>query len=510
MRTILCFRIWPAAMLLICLIVLCGRAEATPVAATLSPESAQVTEVSRLSVRMEGRGEGRAVLILPGPAKPESLKIFPAEDPELKISSLSWRALTDKGSAVNDAKRKQHRSLTAERNRLAAEIKGLEARIAFWQSQTKAKTRSLNDAVNLSAAISRNTKKAWQEKMTLEEEREKLDQRIATLQAEMKNPREAAKADWEVSLSLLGLKPESRSIFLRYSYTLSDCGWKPLYRLEANPGQERVSFSWEAEVWQNSPHDWAGVELSLATHPEGTPTVPDKAPEWRIGVEKTGARQASKKTEKTEAAGTPMRNPVAPFFRFLGTRSVPAGQKVVLPVESANWPAVFTRVLKPFSGRNAEMRAVITLPSPVTIPENPALFLRDGVLLGRREFGFSGWEKSLLFGSCPDVQAEINMLSEPGNAPAFDANKQVWDWRWQTVVKNEGGKLLKVRVEEPVPQIRDRRITFAMTGEPGYPEEKAEMGVRELELPPGAGRTLETFLHIAAPRDLNVEMSWTP
>jgi hypothetical protein len=52
MRTILCFRIWPAAMVLICLIVLCGRAEATPVAATLS-RNRQVTEfpVSRFEWR---------------------------------------------------------------------------------------------------------------------------------------------------------------------------------------------------------------------------------------------------------------------------------------------------------------------------------------------------------------------------------------------------------------------------------------------------------------------------
>jgi hypothetical protein len=34
----------------------------------------------------------------------------------------------------------------AQQKRINAEIKGLEAQILFWQSQTKAKTKTMNDA----------------------------------------------------------------------------------------------------------------------------------------------------------------------------------------------------------------------------------------------------------------------------------------------------------------------------------------------------------------------------
>jgi len=497
-------------MVVVSLFLIGHGAWAAPMEVTLFPKSAQVTEVSRVSVRMAGREEGKAVFILPGQARPESLKIFPGEDPGVKISHISWRSLTPKGLPHDDVRRKQLRNLTEERKRHQATIKGLEARIAFWQSQTKAKTKKLSDAFNLSDAISRSTKKAWQEKMNLEGECEKLEQRIAALQAELKKPRETANADWEVSLSLTGLKPEKRSTSLRYSYILSDCGWTPLYRLEAKPGQERIEFSWEAEAWQNSAQDWNNVEFYLAIQHDQSLTVTGKLPEWRVAVQKTGNRRDSMKKEKPEAVAAPIRNPVAPFLRHLGQRSVPSGRKQVLTVESSIWPATFTHVLRPFSGNASGILAVATLPSPVQIPENPAFFLRDGVLLGSQDFGFSGQKKSLLFGSDPDISGEVKLLSDQGEAPVIDGGKQVWNWHWQVVLKNQGGEPVKVRVEEPVPQIRDRRIKCEVLGEPVFQEGQSTTGTRELDLPSGGSRTLETFVHITAPRDMKVDMSWIP
>jgi len=497
-------------MAVFCLFLVGNGAWATPVEVTLFPKSAQVTEVSQAPVRMAGKGEGTAVLILPAQARPESLKIFPGEDPGLKIANISWQSLTSGEPACNDGQQKQLRKLIEDRKGISASIKGLEARIAFWQSQTKAKTKTLNDAFNLSAAISRNIKKSWQEKMNLEGECEKLEQRIATLQTELKKPRQMANADWEVSLSLTGLNPEKRSASFRYSYTLSDCGWTPLYRLEAKTGQERIEFSWEAEVWQNSAQDWKSVDLYLAIQHEQSLTVAGKQPEWRVAVQKAGNSPVSRKKEKSETVAAPIRNPVAPFLRHLGQRTINSGPKQLLPVESSIWPATFIHVVRPFSSHDSGILAVTALPSPALIPENQALFLRDGVLLGRQDFGFSGQKKSLFFGSDPDVYGEVKLLSSPGDAPEIDGGKQAWNWRWQLILKNEGREPVKVRVEEPVPQIRDRRIKCEVRREPVFQEGQSKPGTRELDLPSGISRTLETFVHIEAPRDMRIDMSWTP
>jgi len=102
------------------------------------------------------------------------------------------------------------------------------------------------------------------------------------------------------------------------------------------------------------------------------------------------------------------------------------------------------------------------------------------------------------------------MGAEPGKAPDISGDKQVWNWQWQTVLKNGGAQEVKVRVEEPLPQIRDRRIKSDLRGEPAFTEEQAAMGIRDLELSPGGSRTLNTSIHIEAPRDLQVEMTWSP
>jgi len=102
------------------------------------------------------------------------------------------------------------------------------------------------------------------------------------------------------------------------------------------------------------------------------------------------------------------------------------------------------------------------------------------------------------------------MVAEPGSAPKIEWEKQVWDWGWRTVVKNEGSTAVKVRIEEPVPKIRDRRIKVEVKGEPAFSEGQPAIGSREVELSPGGSRTLETTVHIEAPRDMTVDMSWIP
>ncbi len=493
------------------LLFFCRGAEAAAVEVTLLPSSAEVTELSQAPVRLEGQGKGKATLILPGGIRQESLTINPEGEPAVKISSLSWKARTSREAVRLDTQQKELRSLTEEKKRLQASIKGLEAQIAFWQSQTKAKTKTLNDARNMSAAISWNTKKAWQEKLNLEGECEKLDQRITALREELKKPGDPAKEDWEVTLALLGLKPGHRAISLRYSYVLSDCGWTPLYRLEAKPGQERIEFTWEAEAWQNSSQDWRDVKLSLASRPEAALQAAHKPAEGKIGARKGEGRQVSRKKARQEAM-TAESNPSSTLFfqRFLGRRSVPGGRKVILPVENAVWPATFTSVLKPFSGQNAELIAVATLPSPLEIPDGSATFFRDGSLVGRQDFGLTGQKKTLSFGRDSDISGEVKRLAEPGKASATAGGKQVWDWHWQTAVRNEGSRPAVIRVEEPRPTIPDRRIKVEVHGEPPFAEGQTSPGLRTLELPPKGSRTLDTFIHIEAPADVPLEMNWAP
>jgi hypothetical protein len=484
---------------------------AAPVEVVLFKKSAQVTEISRMTIHNEGKGQGRVRLVLPSKAQPESLKILLPEDPDVKISGISWCTLARKGNKSWDAKQKQLNDLKAQQKRLHADIKGLEAQISFWQSQTKAKTKTLNDATNLSAAISRNIKKAWQEKITLEGQSEKLEQSIGILQNEIKEAAGTTDQDWDVSLQLTGWKPAQQAISLKYSYEMFDCGWKSIYRVEALSRQGRIEYSQDAEIWQNSMRDWDGVQLSIAIKNEADMLSKEKSPGWKVSVQKTGNRKNSgkKEIEDVSAKPLPIRNPAVPFSRSLGGRDIPSGKKMIIPVENAGWPAVFTHVLKPFSNSSSRIMAVLSSPSPVQIPESSATFFMDGMFIGVQEFEFIGQEKTLLFGSDSTVSAEVKMLSKPDGAAGNDGGAQTWKWHWRTVVKNESGNTVNVLIEEPVPQINDRRIKYEVKGEPAFSDERPS-GSRKLVMPSGSNRAFETFVSIEAPKELNLEMTWNP
>lgn len=408
-----------------------------------------------------------------------------------------------------DADRKQLRRLEEERNQLQASIKGLEAQIAFWQSQTKAKAKKLNEANSLSAAIFRSTKKAWQEKSILEGQCEKLEQRIAALQSELKNAQETARQDWEVTLSLASMKQEQRSLPLRYAYLVSECGWTPHYRLEARPLQNNVEFSWDAEVWQNTLEEWKNVDLFLANTMAPNLADSEKAPDWKVAARKAGGHSVKGDREKVGITA-PERNPVAPFLRHLGKRTVPSGGKLIFPVNHEIWPATFTHVLRPFSSSASQIMAEVSLTDSLQIPENAALIFRQGILQGNRPFSFTGTKKTIFFGSDPDVTGEVKLLSNQEGNPALEGGKQVWDWHWRIVLKNERDHPVKLKVEEPVPQAGSNRIKCSVRGEPAFQQDPSLLGSRELEIPPGDSRSLETFVRIKAPQDMQIDMSWKP
>ncbi len=182
---------------------------------------------------------------------------------------------------------------------------------------------------------------------------------------------------------------------------------------------------------------------------------------------------------------------------------------MIISVENIGWPAKFTHVLKPFSHSVSQIMAVLKSDLPVQIQESSATFFMDSIFMGQQDFCFIGQEKKLLLGSDPSVFAEVKMLSKPNEIAEIDDGKQKWNWRWRTLVKNESGNEVNVTIEEPVPQIRDRRIKYEVRGEPEFSEEHP-VGNRKLIMNSGSERVFETFVKIEAPKDLNLEMAWTP
>ncbi|MBN1548344.1 MAG: DUF4139 domain-containing protein, partial [Syntrophaceae bacterium] len=235
----------------------------TPREVTFFPDSAHVHEVAKITLHSESKDIRKGIIILPGHADPDSLVVSLVHNSTQKIEDMMWRQVVRQDDAKIANLRKQLDNLKNEKKVLQSSIRALDTQVQFWQLQTKAKAKTVTDAYNLSAAIGKSIKNTYHEKLSQESELEKLDKRIKFTQDEFDRTAGMKETAWEITLLISGSK--SSDTTLSYTYSLSECGWQPLYRLEAKPQDKKIDFTWEAEIWQSSGQDWSNASIQLAT-----------------------------------------------------------------------------------------------------------------------------------------------------------------------------------------------------------------------------------------------------
>lgn len=178
-------------MLLTLLITPLAWAEVSDV--TPCPSHAVVAEKTKVKILRDADSSKKLVFILPAEADPASLQPVLVAAKSLKIEQQKYKRIDISDNPEADALRRRMKKLREERISVKASIEGHDAQIQFWHAQTKAKTKTLADAVNLSAAIYRNMKKAWQDKLSLQPELERIDKSIKDIQAEIDQTADASK-----------------------------------------------------------------------------------------------------------------------------------------------------------------------------------------------------------------------------------------------------------------------------------------------------------------------------
>lgn len=487
---------------------------------TLFPHSALIVETAKYAVQGSANAH-QAVFTLPAQADPETLVTKTTPGASWRIEDQSWRQINrqdEEGIRVLKAKIAK---LKEERGFLQASQQGIDTQIQFWQNQAKAKTKTLAEAVNLAAAIGKNSRRVFQEKVQLEPQMEKIDREIALAQEELKRAAGSQETAWEVTVLLGGRGPAELS--LNYSYVLNGCGWLPLYRIEARPQEQRIFLAWDAEVWQSSGTDWIETRVNIATlqpprsltPPEFRPWIIQPRPTYRPMVQRKAARadalqlleEATNEAVGVTAAPVPETKSTFTLWS-LGKRTIPAGPKRKFSIREEFWPAAFTYLLRPSVSNQAFVRAEVTLAEPRDIPSGSGQFVIDGAVLGKREFAFSGREGEIYFGVDPLVSARAELLQRQSGEKGFIADRQTQIWDWRLEVQNDRTIPVRIRLEEPNPQVRDERIRFKTVLDPDTTEKNPETLIWSFELPAGAKKSLQTTYQLDAPKDMNLDTGW--
>jgi uncharacterized protein (TIGR02231 family) len=493
---------------------------AAPREVTLFPNSARVTDVTRISPQTMPQGRFKAVVTLPAQALPDSLTTRLDPNSPLKIEDQSWKQISRQDDGRIGDLRRQIQQAKTERIGIAAAIQSLETQLQFWQSQAKAKAKSAEETVGLAAQIGKSVKKDTQEKLALEPELERLDKKIRELQEEMTRTAGQKETLWEVTLMFSGSAVREANLTL--IYTLNGCGWLPLYRLDARPRDGVILFGWEAEIWQGSGIDWNQVDTELATlQPHSALTPPDMPP-WIIrprpeprlmkarqksDVMAAPAPGAALYAEAQDAEPREARQSTYAVWT-LGKKTIPAGSRQRLKIREETWQADFVHLLRPSLTSQAFVHASVKLPEGSEAPSGMATFLIDGAVLGKRPFSFAGQEGTFSFGIDPLVTAQSLLLSRKSGEKGLIVDRQTQEWIWRTEIRNAGTSPIRVRLEEPLPQPRDERIRITFQLEPEPSEKTPSEMIWLMEIPQGQKRSLSTTIRLDAPKGLELDFGW--
>lgn len=486
---------------------------AAPRQVTLFPASAQVEDVATLTVDAKTDAQS-CVLTIPGQADPGTLH-FGALPAPSSITDVSWTGRQEKNQtalAPLDARLKE---LTAARDGVAAELEGVRGRLAFWKAQTKPAELSVATlrelAAEMHAAIRQDTAHARK----LEHDETELDAEIARVKESIERIVGQERTVWDVRLRFAGQVPKE----LSYAYTMTDCGWSPVYRLDARPAEKRIDFSWQAKVWQRSGQDWTGARILLATmQPDGQTTPPD-LPQWEIGpmepvlrkvVAAPAMMEMNADTLSAAPAPAPRETRRATYAVWdLGQQSLPAGETRTLEIEHKIWSATFTHLIRPGLGPKAFVQAETRFEQAREFPAGTGIFLVDGAMLDQRPFSFSGREGTFFFGANPLLRCETVLLDKKTDEKGLFSQKRSFAWDWTLTVHNAADYPANVRVEEPRPQIRDERITLSLSTEPkALDDPDPALLAWNATVPGGKESVFRIRIAVEAPDELHIDPGW--
>lgn len=494
-----------------------GPTEAAVKEVTFFPASAGIVETVKISAQGAGTGPYPVTLVLPPQADPESLTVAPPA--RVKIEDIQIKSVTRTDEERIARLRAELKKSQSGRKDLQARLQALDVQLQFWQAQTKAKTKSVAEADQLAAAIGKNSRRILADKNALEADLEMIDKKIKELQDQIQQATGKKDKAWEAVVSLSGAAgPDA---LLRYSYTLSGCGWQPLYRLEAQPSSNRILFSWEAEIWQSAGEDWKQAEIRLATLAPPKTIVPPEWPPWIIKPRTPAAYRPQRTAKSMQAASeafdnedvlvqaAPVEMPRTGYSLWsLGKKNVAAGSRQRFKIREDTWPAQFLYLARPSLSAQTFLRGKVKLHRPVDIPSGQASFVMDGAMIGKRSFSLTGSEADIYFGASPFVTVTSSIVSDRTGAATLFQNKQTRQWQWVIEAKNTGSTAVRVRIEEPVPQPRDERIKLAYRHKPEPSEKDAAKFVWVVDVPALQKTSIDTSVELEAPQDMVLDFGW--
>ena len=397
----------------------------------------------------QSRGPEIELLIyLPGAARPETLTMNFTGGRVLSMHSEALRP--DEADPVLDPLRAKLDEARSREQTLAAQAAAVDARLNGLNSAFMPEASIAKELEQLDLARQKYVPTLAAEAAEVNRKLEKARVELAWLESELAGH----PPSWRVKAVLLREKDSGDAV--TYAYILDNCGWSPVYRLEALPDQKTVQFSMSAEVWQRSGFDWSNTDLRLATVQPGLSLAPGELWPWRIGLEQPPVPAMSQKSMSMEMAeaSAPMQasadmvmsKPYAAPREVqrasyalweLGAKNLVSNETSSFAILEDKWPAKFSITLRPLTGRQGYLTAEVDKSAATrNLPDGQGLYLVDNTSVGQGAFSPLG-EEPIFFGPDPMVFADMKLLDSKSDETGLISKDLTMTWNWRITVQTK-------------------------------------------------------------------------
>jgi uncharacterized protein (TIGR02231 family) len=432
--------------------------------------------LQRDSVRVSGRGEA-AVLGVDVTAQ-----LHP-RSPDVKVAELTdqLRKLRSALDEVDD------KATVADRRAEVLGAVGRRAGGAFAKALAQgsagpAQVAEVNDA------LSRQFEEILAHKRELAQQREKVQEDVATLERALAAHHVQQTPDRMAVLVDLDVTGDTVEIEL--SYVVDQAYWESGYDIRL--AGERLTLTWHALVTQSTGEDWPECELRLSTaRPASTVTVPELSPWYldrqqpvrALGYGAAGAMPAAAPRmmdmqEMAVATAAVEHGATASTYtpsRFIAVPSDGTAHRTTVTV--VDLEAKLDHLTAPVHGPEAYLRAVAVNTSEHTLRPGKASVFHESEFVGTTmlELWAPGEEVELNLGIDDRIRVERELIRRTAGKAVLGGTRRR-EAAYRIKVGNFGPRAARVTVLDQVPVSRDEGIVVKDVQYKPDPAERTELG----------------------------------
>ena len=318
------------------------------------------------------------------------------------------------------------------------------------------------------------------------------------------------------------------TVLVRYSYFLSNCGWKPHYTFSIEPEQAKseLQVRFLADVWQSSGIDWQNTAITLVSGAQGQREPPNLA-NWLIRTDL--AKSVEKRRNSYDRLEDTMVSREAPMAMSSAALKAPsyaehevdtsgiyatwqlantylAEGRIEMLIQERTLPANLVWLARPNrSAGDVFLSAKSTLPADAVWPRGNAVYIVQGQEVGQGVFNAKGKDLTLYFGQDPRVRLEVVQDKTQRGQTGFFGRDNTWAWGWTYIIHNMHNKSVKVRLERPEPRAVDADIKISLTDKPrAQIDSKKHVLFWEMDVAAGQEMSIYHSLMIKAPEKMSL------